>query len=488
MTKLYDDTTSVATGSYSVFNLLGFGPGPDYQSFTTNSTTNTLTSLVFELSDAAGAFDLNNSTITLFSNTGGGSTPVSAGASLSTLGTIADSSTGTAASLVTLTLSSTYTLATNTTYWIGLSNLMTGGGIVWYETNAPTGSGTSGQASQHGTTVDTANQFIMAVNGMCFAAGALVLTAEGEVPVEKLQEGDLVLGIHSGQFQRVRWLGYREVDLLAHPDPDSINPVRVCANAFGPGQPYRDLILSPNHALYVDGELIAVRYLLNGATIRQEHWDRITYYHVELESHDVMMVDGMTAESFLDIGNRSAFSNGGEPVMLHPDFARQTWDAQSCAPDMPKGEELTQLRQMLLDRAAPLGHATTDDPDLCVVAGQRRIRPTEVTDGFSFNLPEGTETVRIESRRFKPSEMRADGNDTRQLGVGVLSLMLDDAQVALDCDCMTSGWHEPEPGLRWTDGSATLRVDGARSMTLQLLDGAYYWLTVNAAKDVQKAA
>jgi len=41
----------------------------------------------------------------------------------------------------------------------------------------------------------------------------------------------------------------------------------LCVHAFGEGRPQRDLILSPNHAIYADGVLIPVRYLLNGATI-----------------------------------------------------------------------------------------------------------------------------------------------------------------------------------------------------------------------------
>jgi hypothetical protein len=51
MTKLYDDSTSTVVGSYSVYDLLGGGPGPDYQSFSTSSSAATLSSLVFDLSD-----------------------------------------------------------------------------------------------------------------------------------------------------------------------------------------------------------------------------------------------------------------------------------------------------------------------------------------------------------------------------------------------------------------------------------------------------
>jgi len=488
MTKLYDDSTASSTGSVQVIDNLGLlGPGPDYQSFRTGSASVTLTSLAFDLSDNNPA-DGGTVTVTLYSDNGSDTAP---NASLSTLGTIADSTLSATASFKTLTVSSSYTLAANTNYWIQLS---TAGGAYWYytsNTNAvAAGTGTSGQSFYTGGADNTAEQGLMTVNAtsLCFAAGAQVLTARGEVGVETLVEGDLVVGIHGGKLQPVRWIGHRDVDLLAHPDPDSINPVRVCADAFGPGQPHRDLILSPNHALFVDGHFIAVRYLVNGATIRQERWDRITYYHVELEAHDVMLVDGMTAESFLDIGNRGAFSNGGEPVMLHPDFARQTWEAEACAPDLPKGAELTQLRGRLLERAADLGHALTDDPDLCVVVGKRRIRPIETIDGFRFNLPKNTSTVRIESRCFKPSEMRAEGDDSRLLGIGVLGITLDDTPIALDDARLTEGWHEAEPGLRWTKGTAALRARGARTLTIRLFRGKHYWVSADSKADKHVAA
>jgi len=486
MTKLYDDSTSSDSGSEQIVttNLLDLlSYGPIYQSFNSGATAATLSSIALDLNDSAATTDGGTVTVTLYG--GSGTTPSSA---LATLGTFADYNISTAAAgaFYTLNFSSTYTLAANTTYWIGITDSLNAFGPYWHYTTSPVG--TTGFDSYSGQGSSTNEMLMIVNNSLCFAAGARILTARGEVAVETLVEGDLVVGLRGGKLRPVRWVGHRDVDLLAHPDPDSINPVRVCAGAFGPGQPHRDLILSPNHALYVDGHFIAVRYLLNGVTIRQEQWDTVTYYHVELEAHDVMLVDGMAAESFLDVGNRAAFSNGGEPVMLHPDFARQTWDAEACAPDLPKGEELTQLRGMLLERAAILGHTLSDDPDLCVMVGKRSIRPIETKDGFRFNLPKGTRNVKITSRCFKPSEMRAEGNDSRVLGIGVQSLMLDDTKIELDDSRLTAGWYEPEPGLRWTKGSAALRTAGAHTLTIGLFRGRHYWVSADTAQDAHEAA
>ena len=99
-------------------------------------------------------------------------------------------------------------------------------------------------------------------------------------------------------------------------------PIRIQAGAFAPNTPRRDLLLSPDHAVYVDGRLIPVRYLVNGASIAQVETDSVTYWHVELDRHDVILAEGLAAESYLDTGNRSVFVKGAplddQPVALDP--------------------------------------------------------------------------------------------------------------------------------------------------------------------------
>jgi hypothetical protein len=97
----------------------------------------------------------------------------------------------------------------------------------------------------------------------------------------------------------LKWIGSRAVGGAV--------PVRITAGAFGDGQPHRDLWLSPDHAVCVDGALIPVRYLVNGTTITEVACDAVTYWHVELETHAVLFAEGLAAESYLGAGNRAAF-------------------------------------------------------------------------------------------------------------------------------------------------------------------------------------
>ena len=154
----------------------------------------------------------------------------------------------------------------------------------------------------------------------CFAAGTRIATARGDLEVEKLSAGDQVVSVFGGAVPVV-WIGHRSIDCCRHPRPQDVLPVRVRAHAFAPGRPARDLLLSPDHAVYVDGALIPVRHLVNGASIAREAVNDITYYHVELPVHDVLLAEGLPAESYLDTGNRSAFANNEGTAAAHPDFA-----------------------------------------------------------------------------------------------------------------------------------------------------------------------
>ena len=91
---------------------------------------------------------------------------------------------------------------------------------------------------------------------------------------------------------------------------------------------------------YVGDVLIPVKYLINGTSIAQVAKDEVTYYHVELSQHSVLLAEDLTTESYLDTGDRSNFANCDGPVVLHPDFASRQWDARGCAPVVVTGREL----------------------------------------------------------------------------------------------------------------------------------------------------
>jgi hypothetical protein len=134
------------------------------------------------------------------------------------------------------------------------------------------------------------------------------------------------------------------VDCVGHPQPRKVWPVRIRSGAFGPGRPCDDLWLSPDHAVFVGDVLIPVKYLINGVTIAQVPVQEVTYYHVELPHHAVLLAEGLPAESYLDTGDRTNFANGGGPITLYPDFSSHVWDAEGCALLVVTGPELDSAR------------------------------------------------------------------------------------------------------------------------------------------------
>jgi Hint domain len=186
----------------------------------------------------------------------------------------------------------------------------------------------------------------------CFAAGTRIRTARGEVKVEALRVGDEVLTV-SGARQSIEWIGYRRVDCLHHPARERVWPIRIAPHAFGNGRPSRAVFMSPDHSVFVEGVLIPVKFLVNDTTIVQVEVDRIDYYHIELRQHDVVLAEGLPAETYLETGGRHAFANAGDAVQLHPDFepdpARvgMVWRSFGYAPLLGSNGELDRVRTKL---------------------------------------------------------------------------------------------------------------------------------------------
>ena len=122
----------------------------------------------------------------------------------------------------------------------------------------------------------------------CLTEGTQIETQHGVVPVENLQVDDLVL-TSGRRYRPIRWIGRQQVLCSAYAPPDSVWPVCVKANTFGPGKPRADLRLSPDHAISWRGRLVPARLLINDMNIRQLPCATVTYIHVEFDEHCLML-------------------------------------------------------------------------------------------------------------------------------------------------------------------------------------------------------
>jgi len=151
----------------------------------------------------------------------------------------------------------------------------------------------------NGTNNDTA--FVEVSSIPCFVAGTMILTPDGEVPVETLRAGDLVRTQDDGDCP-VRWAGQRSVDAQG-----DLAPIRIRAGTFGP---HRELLVSPQHRvlirdslaelLFGDGEvLVAAKDLLNDRSVTRNTGGQVTYVHLMFDKHQVIYSQGLETESFL---------------------------------------------------------------------------------------------------------------------------------------------------------------------------------------------
>ncbi len=330
---------------------------------------------------------------------------------------------------------------------------------------------------------------------VCYVSGTLLRAwrdgREADVPVEQLAVGDLVV-TSSGGRRPVRWLGSRTVDCRRHLDPAAVQPVRIRAGAFGLGLPARDLRVSPGHSVCVDmvGEvLVPASALVNGATVARDDVEHVTYWHVELDSHDLLLAEGMPAESYLDMGNRTFFGAGGV-VELHatPDGTKpaERTHANFCRPFHGAGSPVAEfLRGRLHARAEALGwRLDGTDPwaGVHLLVDGARVAPDVRGLQARFALPPDAQEVWLVSQAGVPHEI-GHGSDGRRLGLHLASLRLDDGwceprQVDLNDPLLCVGFHAaeggPEASRRWTAGRARLPaalwagLDGAVSLRVDL--------------------
>jgi hypothetical protein len=155
--------------------------------------------------------------------------------------------------------------------------------------------------------------------GVCFTAGTLIRTPDGEAAVETVKRGDRVL-TQDGRIAIVDWLGIQTIS-MRFADKLRVLPIRIRAGAIAENVPSRDLLVSPDHAILVEGALIQAGALVNGTSIVRETQVPLTfkYYHVEVEDHSLILAENTPAETFVDNVERLAFDNWAEHEALYPD-------------------------------------------------------------------------------------------------------------------------------------------------------------------------
>jgi hypothetical protein len=306
----------------------------------------------------------------------------------------------------------------------------------------------------------------------CFLRGTRIATLRGDVAVEDLQIGDLVVTATAGALP-IKWIGTRGfiTGLVHEHHRAALLPVRIAAGALGAASPARDLCVSPEHMMCLDGVLIPAEKLLNGTTItRAADIKVVEYFHIELSRHAVLYAEGAPAESFLDTGNRNMFAN----VLSYLEFGHDAASLPAspppaCLPILTEGEALAAIRARLAGRAAGIGLAITEDDGLYLHVDGRAVRPaSREGDMVRFAVPAGARQLRLVSRSVVPADLDPANGDRRSLGICFSAMSLHDGsftlELAPDYAGFTTGFHPAEDRHRWTNGDAVLPEGLAAAM------------------------
>ena len=200
---------------------------------------------------------------------------------------------------------------------------------------------------------DTSNSFTSgtptpAAENVCFCQGTALRAPDGSVMVEEVRPGALLVTADHGP-QVVKWVGARlwtPAELRRRPN---LAPIRIRRGALGGGLPARDLYLSPQHRVLVDGlialrmfgvreVLVAARHLCGLAGVDAVVPARpVVYYHVMFAHHEIVVAEGVRAES-LYLGPQSLKAipdKGIEEIAVLLGLDRRDLPAQAPAPARP---------------------------------------------------------------------------------------------------------------------------------------------------------
>jgi hypothetical protein len=186
------------------------------------------------------------------------------------------------------------------------------------------------------------------------------VTAEGESKVEDLAIGDVLPAMFGGT-RPIQWIGRYPLKKSDPSKPwvEDARPVRIARSALAPDVPQADLYVTRSHALYIDGLLVPAGCLINGATItlyEARDCDELEFFHIKLESHDVIYAEGAPVETLLDVDERAV--NFAEYFRR---YGAPNREETPCAPRVSiagrRGELKSRIRSAMspwIDRREPI--------------------------------------------------------------------------------------------------------------------------------------
>lgn len=247
----------------------------------------------------------------------------------------------------------------------------------------------------------------------CYQQGTLIRTPAGDRAVEMLRAGDLVTTL-DGTAKAVKWIGHRSYEAEFGASEAFVRPVVFKAGSLGGGLPARDLRVSPQHGMLIDGAMVPAAALVNGVSIlREENPGDISYFHIELEGHEAVFAEGAASETFVDHDSRAMFDNADEYNLIYGASAPRPAEQ----PRLEEGFQLAAIRRRLAEIAGIAADPTSAGP----VAGHLESLENGILTGWLVDsaaaeaveaevLVDGEVVGRVVANRYR--------SDLDQAGIG----------------------------------------------------------------------
>jgi hypothetical protein len=192
-----------------------------------------------------------------------------------------------------------------------------------------------GALSITGNTTTNANSTCASVTPtttkvVCYAKGSKILTPNGNIPIEDLKAGDNVISrgqikgvtcnVRDPAVKPILWISKFTLANLSNLS----RPICIQKNALGENTPFEDLYVSPDHRILLGNLAVTAKELVNGKTIVQTFdQNTVTYYHLELDHHSVVIANGVLAETYVDRKTRQVFESSPRFVPPEPPITKR---------------------------------------------------------------------------------------------------------------------------------------------------------------------
>lgn len=343
----------------------------------------------------------------------------------------------------------------------------------------------------------------------CYLPGTMIETPDGETPVEALRAGDTIIVYNGGEraVRTIRAVGCGQANIRPSAFDDVAGwPVRVLGGALADNVPYKDLLITSEHCLYLQGSFVPVRMLVNGQTIFYDKTiSAFNYYHIEMDPHAIIRADGVLSESYIGQGHGHALHSPAGPdiPMLASDWAH------AAAPLNTGREFVEALYRQIAARAAGMKGGSMPTPDavcndhnlhLLTEAGTCITGQPGADGTIRFMVPHAVQSIYLMSRASRACDAQGPFvDDRRVLGVLVGRITIEEGGVCSDISTHVeqaelTGWQSEIAGdMRWTTGNGLLPLparhyEGMARLSVEIRAAGPYLAPTPLCMPVRKSA